>query len=70
MKVRLTALKDFETMDMWQNPIFIDKDTVYIGDVTYTDKGLELITLRFNNVSTVFDIRVIKKFFEVEYLRD
>ena len=59
MKLKLTALKDFETMNFWQEPFYIKKGEKYDAKLLTTDGGFEMIVLTLGGVNTAFEVRVI-----------
>ena len=68
MRVKLTALKDFETCNTWQEPIDISEGEILYGDLQKVDTGLEIIKLELYGVPTLFAKFVVQKFFEIEVI--
>lgn len=66
MELKLKALKDFETMNFWQEPFYISKGEVYDAKLIKTDGGFEMIVLTLGGTPTAFEVRVIKEFFEIK----
>lgn len=69
MKLKLTALKDFETMNFWQEPFYINKGEKYDAELLTTDNGFEMIVLTLGGVKTAFEVRVIKEFFDIKEVK-
>lgn len=69
MKLKLTAKRDFETMNFWQEPFYITKGEKYDAELLKTDKGFEMIVLTLGGVNTAFEVRVIEEFFEIKEVK-
>lgn len=66
MKLKLTALKDFETMNFWQEPFYITKGEKYDAKLLTTNDGFKMIILTLGGLPTAFEVRVIKEFFDIK----
>lgn len=66
MKVKLTALKDFEAFNTWQEKVSICQDEVIDGKVAKLESGVKIITIELNGVPTPFWEKTVKEFFKIE----
>ena len=66
MKVKLTALKDFEAINTWQEEVTVQEGEVLEGNVTILETGGKIITIELNGVSTPFWEKTVKEFFTIE----
>lgn len=66
MKLKLTALKDFEAINTWGEETSIYEGEVYEGTRTPLNGGGQLVTIDINNVPTIFWEKTVKEFFKIE----
>ena len=66
MKVKLTALKDFEAINTWGEETSIHEGDAYEGTRTSLNGGGQLVTIDINNVPTIFWEKTVKEFFKIE----
>lgn len=66
MKVKLTALKDFEAINTWQEEVTVQEGEVLEGNVTILETGGKIITIELNGVDTPFWEKTVKEFFKIE----
>lgn len=66
MKLKLTAKKDFEAINIWQYSTKIRKGDVYNGTLLTTDKGFKMIVITIGGMATAYEVRVVEEYFEIE----
>ena len=66
MKLKLTAKKDFEAINIWQCSTKIRKGDIYEATQLTTEKGFKMIVINIGGMATAYEVRVVKEYFEIE----
>ena len=69
MKLKLTALKDFEAINIWQESIFVSKGEKYDAELLETNDGLKMIAIVLGGVRTAYEVRFVKEFFDIKEVK-